>query len=90
VEKCHAQFPPTLDPAALATGLSNTVVIKSGDKMTFHASFGTVAQSHEELLANAMEVFTRVTGRLERGVGNIRSLFIKTSMGPAQRIEVIN
>ena len=88
--KMPRPVPPTLDPAALATGLSNTVVIKSGDKMTFHASFGTVAQSHEELLANAMEVFTRVTGRLERGVGNIRSLFIKTSMGPAQRIEVIN
>jgi ribosomal protein L1 len=42
------------------------------------------------LLANAMEVFSRVTSKLERGIGNIRSLFIKTSMGPAQRIEVIN
>ena len=65
-------------------------MVKSGDKMTFHASFGTVKQSHEELLANAMEVFTRVTGKLERGIGNIRSMFIKTSMGPSQRIEVIN
>jgi ribosomal protein L1 len=37
-----------------------------------------------------MEVFSRVTSKLERGIGNIRSLFIKTSMGPAQRIEVIN
>ena len=58
--------------------------------MTFHASFGTVKQSHDELLANAMEVYNRVISRLERGIGNIRSLFIKTSMGPAQRIEVIN
>jgi large subunit ribosomal protein L1 len=58
--------------------------------MTFHASFGTVEQSHEELMANVMEVFNRVTNKLERGVGNIRSLFIKTSMGPAQRIEVVN
>ena len=58
--------------------------------MTFHASFGTVKQSHDELLANAMEVYTRVTNKLERGIGNIRSMFIKTSMGPAQRIEVIN
>jgi len=74
----------------LATGLSSTVVVKSGDKMTFHASFGTVKQSHDELLANAMEVYNRVTSKLERGIGNIRSLFIKTSMGPAQRIEVIN
>ena len=88
--KMPRPVPPTLDPAVLATGLSSTVVVKSGDKMTFHASFGTVKQSHDELLANAMEVYNRVTSKLERGIGNIRSLFIKTSMGPAQRIEVIN
>ncbi|MBS84081.1 MAG: 50S ribosomal protein L1, partial [Euryarchaeota archaeon] len=48
------------------------------------------AQSHEELLKNAMEVYTRVTSKLERGIGNIRSLYIKTTMGPASRIEVVN
>ena len=37
-----------------------------------------------------MEVYNRVTSKLERGIGNIRSLFIKTSMGPSQRIEVVN
>ncbi|MDG1538378.1 MAG: 50S ribosomal protein L1 [Candidatus Poseidonia sp.] len=88
--KMPRPVPPSLDPGVLANGLRSTVIIKSGDKMTFHASFGTVEQSHEELMANVMEVFTRVTNKLERGVGNIRSLFIKTSMGPAQRIEVVN
>ena len=53
-------------------------------------SFGTVKQSHDELLVNAMEVYNRVTNKLERGIGNVRSMFIKTSMGPSQRIEVIN
>lgn len=57
--------------------------------MTFHAVIGTVEQSQEEILANAMEVYNRVIGRLERGSGNIRSLFIKTTMGPATRVEVI-
>jgi large subunit ribosomal protein L1 len=88
--KMPRPVPPSLDPGVLANGLRSTVIIKSGDKMTFHASFGTVEQSHEELMANVMEVFTRVTNKLERGVGNIRSLFIKTTMGPAQRIEVVN
>ena len=88
--KMPRPVPPSLDPGVLANGLRSTVIIKSGDKMTFHASFGTVEQSHEELMANVMEVFNRVTNKLERGIGNIRSLFIKTSMGPAQRIEVVN
>jgi large subunit ribosomal protein L1 len=56
--------------------------------MTFHSTIGTVGQSQEELLANAMEVYNRVIGRLERGVGNIRSLFIKTTMGPSTQVEV--
>jgi large subunit ribosomal protein L1 len=48
-----------------------------------------VSQSHDELVKNAMEVFNRVTGKLERGAGNIRSLYIKTTMGPSQRVEVV-
>jgi len=87
--KMPRPVPPTLDPAMLAAGLASTIVVKSGDKMTFHASFGTVKQSHDELLANAMEVFTRVTTKLERGVGNIRSMYVKTTMGPAHRVEVV-
>ena len=87
--KMPRPVPPTLDPGAIATGLQTTVVVKSGDKMTFHAVIGTVEQSQEEILANAMEVYNRVVGRLERGAGNIRSLFVKTTMGPATRVEVV-
>ena len=87
--KMPRPVPPTLDPAVIATGLKTTVVVKSGDKMTFHAVIGTVEQSHDEILANAMEVYIRVVGRLERGAGNIRSLFVKTTMGPATRVEVV-
>lgn len=86
--KMPRPVPPTLDPAVIATGLKTTVVVKSGDKMTFHTTIGTVGQSQEELFANAMEVYNRVIGRLERGAGNIRSLFIKTTMGPSTRVEV--
>ena len=86
--KMPRPVPPTLDPAIIATGLQSTVVVKSGDKMTFQISFGTVAQSEDELYANAMEVYNRVISRLERGVGNIRSLYIKTTMGPSTRVEV--
>jgi large subunit ribosomal protein L1 len=88
--KMPRPVPPTLDPAAIAAGLKSTVVVKSGDRMTFHAAIGTAKQSQEELVANAMAIYNHVISKLERGIGNIRSLYIKTSMGPAQRIEVIN
>ena len=88
--KMPRPVPPVVDPSVIANGLQSTTVIKSRDKITFQASFGTRAQSHEELLKNAMEVYNRVTSKLERGIGNIRSLYIKTTMGPANKIEVIN
>ena len=88
--KMPRPVPPVLDPAVIAAGLQSTTVVKSRDKVTFQTSFGTRSQSHEELLKNAMAVYNRVTSKLERGMGNIRSLYIKTSMGPATKIEVIN
>ena len=88
--KMPRPVPPVVDRAAIAAGLQSTTVVKSRDKVTFQTSFGTLAQSEDELLKNAMEVYTRVTSRLERGVGNIRSLNIKTTMGPATRVEVVN
>ena len=87
--KMPRPVPPTLDPAVIANGLKSTVVVKSGDKMTFHAPIGTVSLEEDELVKNAMEVFTRVTSKLDRGVGNIRSLYIKTTMGPSHQVEVI-
>jgi len=87
--KMPRPVPPAVDPGVIATGLKSTVVVKSRDKITFHCAVGSVAQSEDELIANANAVFKRVTSKLERGVGNLRSLFIKTSMGPSQRIEVI-
>lgn len=88
--KMPRPVPPTLDPSIIAAGLQSTVVIKSGDKNTFQISFGTASQSEEELYANALEVYNRVISKLERGIGNIRSLYIKTTMGPSQMVEVIN
>jgi large subunit ribosomal protein L1 len=87
--KMPRPVPPTLDPGVLATGLRSTVVVKSGDKMTFHATFGTVEQSESDLVANALEIYNRIISKLERGAGNLRSVYIKTTMGPAQKLEVI-
>ena len=88
--KMPRPVPPVVDPSVIANGLQSTTVIKSRDKITFQASFGTCSQSHDELVKNAMEVYNRVISKLERGIGNIRSLYIKTTMGPSNRIEVIN
>jgi large subunit ribosomal protein L1 len=87
--KMPRPVPPKVNPGVIAAGLRSTVVVRSRDRVTFQTSFGTVSQGHDDLVSNALEVYNRVTGKLERGGGNIRSLYVKTTMGPSQKIEVI-
>ncbi len=42
--------------------------------------------SPEDLTDNAHAVLDRVLKRLERGPQNIKSIYVKTTMGPSQRI----
>jgi large subunit ribosomal protein L1 len=87
--KMPRPVPPVADPGAVAAGLKNVAIVRSRDKITFHTVVGTRDQGAEALTENGMEVWKRVTGKLERGAGNIRSFYVKTSMGPAVRVEVI-
>jgi large subunit ribosomal protein L1 len=87
--KMPRPVPPTLDPAMIANGLQSTTIVRSRDKVTFHTAFGSREQGMDELTANAMAIWTRVTSKLERGAGNIRSCYVKTSMGPSIKVEVI-
>ena len=87
--KMPRPVPPVADPGAIANGLKNVAIVRSRAKITFHTVVGTRDQGAEALTENGMEVWKRVTGKLERGAGNIRSFYVKTSMGPAVRVEVI-
>ncbi|MBL20443.1 MAG: 50S ribosomal protein L1 [Euryarchaeota archaeon] len=88
--KMPRPVPPNLDPGMMAAGLRNTTIIRSRDRVTFHAAFGTRDQSIEDLTGNVLAVWNRVVGKLERGSMNIRSCYIKTSMGPSVKVEVLS
>ena len=87
--KMPRPVPPALDPGMIAATLKDTAVVRSRDRMTFHSPVGSREQSLDELTDNAFAIWSRVTGKLERGAGNIRSCYVKTSMGPAIKVVVI-
>ncbi|HIF04129.1 MAG TPA: 50S ribosomal protein L1 [Candidatus Poseidoniales archaeon] len=87
--KMPRPVPPVADPAAIAAGLQDVAIVRSRDKVTFHTAVGTREQGIDALVENGLEVWKRVTNKLERGSGNIRSFYVKTSMGPAIKVEVI-
>ena len=87
--KMPRPVPPVADPGAIAAGLKDVAIVRSRDKVTFHTVVGTRDQDLDALTQNGMEVWKRVTSKLERGAGNIRSFYVKTSMGPSVRVEVV-
>ncbi len=87
--KMPRPVPPNVDPGMIATGLKDTSIVRSRDRVTFHTAFGSREQGIDDLTVNAVAIWERVMSKLERGAGNIRSCFIKTSMGPAIKVEVV-
>ncbi|MEM2869116.1 MAG: 50S ribosomal protein L1 [Thermoplasmata archaeon] len=84
--KMPRPIPPQADPVPIINAARNSVRVRSKDRRTFHATVGTREMSPEDLADNIEAVLKRVTSKLERGEGNIQSVFVKTTMGPAVRI----
>ena len=77
---------PGVDPTAMIDGLRRTVSVRTKDRMTFHAPVGTVEMSAEELADNIETILKRVELKLEKGRMNIASSYVKTTMGPSERL----
>jgi large subunit ribosomal protein L1 len=74
------------DPRAVVENLRTTVRLRSKDKPTFHAPVGSTAQTPEQIAENIDAVVKRLASKLARGKLNIRSIYVKTTMGQAERL----
>jgi len=84
--KMPQPLPPQADPAPIINSLKNKVRIRSKDRLTFHVPVGTLQMSAEDIASNSREVLIRIESRLERGKMNIKSVFVKTTMGPSVKL----
>jgi Ribosomal protein L1 len=84
--KMPKPIPPGADPAGMIDGLRKSVTVRTKDRKTFHVPVGTVNMSPEDIADNIDIVVKRVALRLEKGNQNIASAYVKTSMGPSERI----
>jgi large subunit ribosomal protein L1 len=84
--KMPRPMPPNFDPTNIVRNLRGTVKVRSKQSETFHAPVGTEDMTPDQIAENVMEVLRRVRGKLEMGDQNIRSAFVKTTMGPAVRV----
>lgn len=84
--KMPKPIPPGADPRPVIENLRKSVSIRSRDRPTFHAAVGSVDMAPEQIAENIEAIIKRVASRLERGTMNIASAYVKTTMGPAERV----
>jgi len=84
--KMPKPIPPGSDPKTAVEKLRGSVSVRTRDKYTFHLPIGTKDMSPEDLAENLDAVIKRLTTRLERGKMNIRSAYVKTTMGPSYKV----
>ncbi|MEM3037922.1 MAG: 50S ribosomal protein L1 [Thermoplasmata archaeon] len=78
--------PPGSDPSNIIKNLKNSVRIRTKDKATFHVPVGTKDMSPEDIAENVDAVLKRIISKLERGKQSVKSVYIKSTMGPSVRV----
>lgn len=84
--KMPQPIPMGQDITPIVERLRNSVKIRSKDRLNMSVKIGTTAMTADAVAENVDAVLKRVVGRLESGELNIRSVYVKTTMGPAVKV----
>jgi len=79
-------IPGETDIRPMVERLRKSVKVRTKDKKTFHVKVGSTQMPPEQIAENIDAVLKKIEGVLEQGSMNIRSVFVKTTMGPAERL----
>jgi len=63
-----------------------TIVLRSRDKPFVKCKVGRETMNDDELVSNIESVLTNIINSVKRGRNNIRSIYVKLTMGPAIRL----
>jgi len=75
-----------MDIRPIVERLRNSVKIRTKDKKVFHVTVGTTKMPEEQIAENIDAIIKRVESVLEQGTMNVRSVYVKTTMGPAVKV----
>lgn len=77
---------PDLDIGQIIKKTRNSIKVRSKDRMTFHVSVGRKDMEPAKLAENIEAILNSIENRYERGLYNVRSIYVKTTMGPALKV----
>lgn len=84
--KMPTPLSPDDDVVEVVNRMQNTVQLRSRDRRTFHTRVGAEDMSAAEIADNVDVILRRLHATLEKGPLNVDSVYVKTTMGPAERV----
>ena len=87
--KMPKPVPPNIDIKPLSERLKKTVKIRTKDKLTFHLPVGNEEMEDKDIADNAAIVLNTIENKYGTSSQNIKSVYLKTTMGPSIRVEGI-
>ncbi|MHA1202941.1 MAG: 50S ribosomal protein L1 [Candidatus Heimdallarchaeaceae archaeon] len=85
--KMPKPVPPNAPIGPLIKNYQSTIQVRLRQSPVIHARIGTVDMSSEAIVENVLSVLRNIENRLEKGENNIKSIYIKTTMGPAIKVK---
>ncbi|MGC9514621.1 50S ribosomal protein L1 [Methanocrinis sp.] len=84
--KMPLPLPPNVDIAPIINRQRNLVRVRSRDRLTFHLAVGSKDMDVQEITENVEAVTTKLEQTLKDGKQNLKSVYVKTTMGPAVKV----
>jgi len=75
-----------MDIRPIVERLRNSVKIRTKDKTVFSTKVGSTTMKPEQVAENIETIVKRIESVLEQGRLNVRSIYVKTTMGPPVRL----
>ncbi len=86
--KMPKPVPPNAPLQNIIARLRNTVRLRTKDKPVLHVAVGTEEMKDEDVAKNIEAVLTHLERKLDAGMGGIKSVYLKTTMGQSVKVEV--
>ncbi|MFO7967529.1 MAG: 50S ribosomal protein L1 [Archaeoglobaceae archaeon] len=77
---------PLSDPNPVIEKLKKSIKVRTKDRSTFHSPVGSKTMDPESVAENAMEVIRVVEDKYDNASQYLKSVYIKTTMGPAVKV----
>lgn len=84
--KMPRPMPPQADPAGLIKSMKNSVTLSIKDSPVIHCTVGGEKMTDDDIEENIRAVLDAVNKKLPSGDQNIKSVYVKLTMGPAVKV----